>query len=59
MVATAALKRITTLTWGASFVRVRLLYNAVVRPTITYGVSAWLEPVTKKSSTIVKKANLV
>ena len=56
--ATTALKRITTFIWGASFIRARLLYNAVVRPAITYGASAWLEPEAKKNSAVIKKASL-
>ena len=40
MAAIAALKRVTTSTWGASFIRARLLYNLVVRPSITHGAIA-------------------
>ena len=51
--AIAALKRVTTSTWGASFVRARLLYNLVVRPTITYRTEAWFEPESDKHSKVV------
>ena len=36
-----ALTAITGSTWEASFDRARLIYNAVVRPVITYGVTVW------------------
>jgi len=36
-----ALSRVTSSTWGPSFNRSRLLYAAVVRPTITYGCKVW------------------
>ena len=28
-------------TWGATFTKARLIYSAVVRPAITYGVTIW------------------
>lgn len=36
-----ALTRITASTWGPSMKRSRLLYTAVVRPTILYGAQTW------------------
>ena len=36
-----ALSRIVNSTWGPCFQRSRLLYTAVVRPTMTYGSSIW------------------
>jgi hypothetical protein len=36
-----ALSRIVNSTWGPCFQRSRLLYTAVVRPTMTYGSSVW------------------
>lgn len=59
MIAAAALKRIAKSTWGASFIRARLLYNTVVRPTITYRVTAWLEPEAKSTGIVIKKTSQV
>jgi hypothetical protein len=39
-----ALTRITTSVWGASFLRSRVVYSAVVRPTIAYAAPIWHEP---------------
>jgi hypothetical protein len=36
-----ALSRITASTWGAGMEKARLLYTAVVRPAIMYGVQSW------------------
>ena len=36
-----ALSRITTSTWGPSMRRSRLIYTAVVRPTMLYGAQVW------------------
>ena len=36
-----ALSAITGSTWGATFDKARLIYNAVVRPVITYGATVW------------------
>ena len=36
-----ALSQITSSTWGPSFNKSRLLYTAVIRPTITYGSKIW------------------
>ena len=39
-----ALTRITASTWGASFLRARQVYSAVVRPAIAYGAGIWHMP---------------
>jgi hypothetical protein len=39
-----ALARIATSTWGASFLRARQVYSAVVRPALTYGAAIWHSP---------------
>jgi hypothetical protein len=39
-----ALVRTTASTWGASFLRARQVYSAVVRPAMTYGAAAWHTP---------------
>jgi hypothetical protein len=57
--AIAALKRVTTSTWGASFVRARLLYNSAVRPTITYGTEAWFEPESTKHGKVIQAISKV
>ena len=57
--AIAALKRVTTSTWGASFVRARLLYNSVVRPTITFRTEASVEPESNKHSKVVQAVSKV
>jgi exonuclease III len=57
--AIAALRRVTTSTWGASFVRARLLYNSVVRPIITYGTEAWFEPENTKHNKVVQAISKV
>ena len=36
-----ALSAITGSTWGATFNKVWLIYNTVVRPVITYRVTVW------------------
>jgi hypothetical protein len=36
-----AMSRVVGSTWGPSFSRTRLLYTAVVRPTLTYGCNIW------------------
>src|SRR5437660_12882544 len=36
-----ALSIIAASTWGPAFVKTRLLYTAVVQPTILYGVQTW------------------
>jgi hypothetical protein len=52
--ALSALGRVVASTWGASFSRARLLYCATVRPAISYGATAWLEPGKEKSSPVIK-----
>jgi hypothetical protein len=54
VVAIAALKRATTSIWGASFARASLLYNSVVRPTITYRTEAWFEPESTKHGKVIQ-----
>jgi len=39
-----ALSAIATSTWGASFSKARLVFNAVVRPAMTYGAVIWATP---------------
>jgi hypothetical protein len=39
-----ALIRTTASTWGASFLRARQVYSAVVRPALTYGAAIWHTP---------------
>jgi len=41
LVQQCALIRTTASTWGATFVRTRQVYTAVVRSAITYGATAW------------------
>ena len=36
-----ALTALSGSTWGASFTRAQLIYSAVVRPCLTYGVTIW------------------
>jgi hypothetical protein len=36
-----ALARISASTWGPSFASARLIYSAVVRPTMMYGAQVW------------------
>jgi exonuclease III len=40
----AAMSRLLGSTWGATFKRSRLIYTAVIRPTIAYGCSVWYAP---------------
>jgi hypothetical protein len=40
-----ALIRTTASTWGASFLRARQVYSAVVRPAIAYGAAVWHTPI--------------
>lgn len=42
-----ALQRVAGSTWGPSVQKTRLLYTAVVRPTLTYGAQVWHEPTLK------------
>lgn len=39
-----ALIRTTASTWGASFLRARQVYSAVVRPAMAYGAAVWHTP---------------
>jgi hypothetical protein len=39
-----ALVRTTASTWGASFLRARQVYSAVVRPTLAYRAAIWRSP---------------
>jgi hypothetical protein len=36
--------RISSLTWGASLAKSRLLYQIMVKPAILYGVGVWYGP---------------
>jgi Reverse transcriptase (RNA-dependent DNA polymerase) len=40
----AAMSRLLGSTWGATLKRSRLIYTAVIRPTITYGCNVWFAP---------------
>jgi hypothetical protein len=57
--AVAALKRVSTSIWGASFLRSRVLYNATVRPSMTYGHKAWYTPEQAAHSRVIKKLELI
>ena len=39
-----ALLRTIALTWGATFVQARQIYNAVIQPAIAYGAAIWYTP---------------
>ena len=39
-----ALVRTTASTWGASFLRARQVYTAIVRPALAYGAAIWHNP---------------
>jgi hypothetical protein len=41
----------TTSTWGASFIRVRQVYTAAVRPALTYGAAIWHTPARSQRDT--------
>ena len=58
---TAALTRLTTSTWGASFAQAKRIYSAVVRPAITYGSSTWHTPSSEKgaSKTMQRKLAVI
>ena len=49
-------RRIVTSTWGAGFARARLLYNAVVKPALTYGGEIWSERAPGKESKALARA---
>ena len=38
-----ALQRISAATWGTTFAKTRLLYTAVIWPTLTYGCKTWAQ----------------
>ena len=40
----AAFNRISASTWGASLIKSRLIYSAVIRPTISYAAGTWYSP---------------
>lgn len=48
---TNALRRTTASTWGATFVRARHIYSAVIRPAIAYGAAIWHSPTTVEGET--------
>ena len=48
-----ALRRVTASTWGATFVRARQLYTAVVRPAVIYGASVWKSPLGVKTGKLM------
>lgn len=56
---TAALTRITTSTWGASFSRARQIYSAVVRPALTFGAGIWHTPGKGSAKGLAAKLQLV
>src|SRR5207302_10148299 len=41
LAAYTALARISASTWGPSFASARLIYSAVIRPTMLYGAQIW------------------
>ena len=47
---TNALTRIATSTWGATLGKARLVYTAVVRPALSYGVPIWFSPEGKEAT---------
>ena len=59
LTALGAFQRVTTSTWGASFLRARLLYNSTIRPVITYGAAAWLSPKHPGKSVVVQAISKV
>ena len=57
---TLALTKLSTSTWGATFVRARQIYTAVVRPAITYGSTVWHTPSELRGSkTLEKKLSII
>jgi hypothetical protein len=48
-----ALQRISASTWGATFVRARQIYTAVVRPAVSYGVSVWRNPLETRAGKLM------
>lgn len=47
---TQALTKLTAPTWGATFMRARHVYSAVVRPAINYGSTVWHSPAGTKDA---------
>jgi hypothetical protein len=56
---TGALTRISASTWGATFVRSRLIYSSVVRPQLAYGASSWHSPTVSKAKGVTAKLQLI
>ena len=54
-----ALTRISASTWGATFVRSRLIYSSVVRPQLAYGASSWHSPGASKAKGVTAKLQLI
>ena len=48
-----ALQKITASTWGATFIRARQIYTAVVRPAISCGASVWKNPLGVKAGKLM------
>jgi hypothetical protein len=53
---TNALLRTTASTWGATFASARQIYNAVVRPALTYGSAVWHLPPSLEQETPTGRA---
>ena len=54
---TGALTRLGASTWGASFMRSRQIYSAVIRPQLAYAAAVWHSPWEKTSSKIKSTQN--
>jgi hypothetical protein len=52
---TNALLRTTASTWGATFTKARQIYNAVIRPALTYGSTIWHTPTPKEEERTRRK----
>jgi hypothetical protein len=48
-----AFARVVASTWGPSFQKSRLLYTAVVRPTLLYGIETWAPTEAKQKSALI------
>ena len=57
IIALAGLQRIVASTWGASFARARLLFSAVVRPTLAYGAGVWCNM--EGSNSVLSRARVI
>ncbi len=53
-----ALNRISASTWGATFIRSRLIYSSVVRPQLAYRASTWHSPTAPKVKGVTAKLQL-